>query len=141
MKKFFVILASMIICWVLVFSNLFIFAPRFESEKIAGFKYPEGSELIFKRRNGPYKIYKWNIPKKDFRLISTPAGVSESPFNEFKWSRRQYIEFGEGAEQLLDAKDVASDSESVSYRTAHNAVELIRSKSESTITIISIYNN
>lgn len=141
MKKLIIVLASLVVCSIFVLSNLFLFAPRFDSEEIAGFKYPEGSELVFRRRDSPYKIYKWHIPKENFPAIRGPQGVSESPFSEFKWARREYFEFSDGVDRLLKEGDIPLDSESIHYTTPHHGVELIRSQSESTITIISIYNN
>jgi hypothetical protein len=142
MKNLIIILISLVIGLNLLFLDYpYYFSPRNESERIAGFQYPEGSELIFKRKQSAYKIYKWHIPEEHFSSVIAPTNVSEDPFSEFKWSRRQYIEFGEGAEVLLDEDDIASDSESIQYRTSHHAVELIRSESESTIIIMAIYNN
>ena len=141
MKKPIIILASLVVCSIFVLSNLFLFAPRFDSEEIAGFKYPEGSELVFRKRDTPYKIYKWHIPKENFPSIRSPQGVSKCPFNKFEWAKREYVKFSDGADRLLKEGDIPLDSESINYRTPHHAVELIRSQSESTITIISIYNN
>jgi hypothetical protein len=141
MKKRIIILASLVVCSIFLLSNLFLFAPRFDSEEIAGFKYPEGSELVFRKRNSPYKIYKWHIPEEHFSSICAPQGVSKCPFNKFEWAKREYVKFSDGADSFLKEGDIPPDSESINYRTAHHAVELIRSHSESTITIISIYNN
>lgn len=141
MKKLIIVLASLVVCSIFVLSNLFLFAPRFDSEEIAGFKYPEGSELVLRRRDSPYKIYKWHIPKENFPSIRDPQGVSKSSFSQFKWARREYFEFSDGVDRLLKEVDIPLDSESIHYTTPHHGVELIRSQSESTITIISIYNN
>ena len=141
MKKLFIILASLIVCSIIALSNLFLFAPGFDSEEIAGFRFPEGSELVFRKRDSPYKIYKWRIPEAHFSSIRSPQGVSKSPFHEFQWAKREYVKFSDGADRLLKEGDIPMDSESINYRTAHHAVELIRSQSESTITIVSIYNN
>lgn len=141
MKKLFIILVSLIACSIIMLSNLYLFAPRFDSEGIAGFRYPEGSELVFRKRDLPYKIYKWRIPNEHLASIRSPKGVSKSPFHEFEWAKREYVKFSDGADRLLNEADIPKDSESINYRTSHHAVELIRSRSESTITVISIYNN
>ena len=141
MKKLIIIPASLVVCSIIALSNLFLFAPRFDSEEIAGFRYPDGSELVFRKRDSPYKIFKWRIPEEHFPSIRSPHGVSKSPFHEFEWAKREYVKFSDGADRLLREGDIPLDSESINYRTSHHAVELIRSQSESTITIISIYNN
>jgi len=132
---------SIFVIWVLVASNLFIFAPKFDSQEIAGITLPDESKLIFRKQDSPYKIYKWHIPQKDFSRITTLEDVSKSPFHEFLWSDYEFFEFSDGAERLMTKADIAGDSESIHYRTVHHAVEMIRSKSDSTIIIISIYNN
>lgn len=141
MKKLFIGVLVVLFGFVFVNSNQFYFAPREQSETISGFKYPEGTELIFKRRHSCYKIYKWRIPEQSFSVVAIPSDVTPSPFHELEWAKREYTEFGEGAESMFDESDFSPDCESVHYRTSHHAVELIRSKSESSIMIISIYNN
>ena len=142
MKKLIIILISLFVAYKLLFLDYpYYVSSRNDSERISGFQYPEGSKLDYKRKKDGYKIYKWNIPKQLFQSIGTPTNVTDNPFKEFKWEPREFVEFGEGPELLLDSADIAKDSESISYRTPYHAVELIRSESESSILIISIYNN
>ena len=120
---------------------LYYFAVRYDSQRIAGITLPYGSERIFRKKDRNYAIYKWHIPKKDFSKVTTLEGVSESPFHDFVWSDYEFFEFSDGPEKLLTKDDIADDSESIHYRTDFYDVELIRSKSESSIIIIGIYNN
>lgn len=142
MKKWiFCALVIPVVLSVFLFDYAFYFSPQHQSEKIAGFSYPKNTSLVFKRKHGSYKLFKWSIPKERFASIIKPKGVEESPFSPLQWKSRAYDQYSDGADSFLEAGDIPSDSESIHYRTSHHAVELIRSKSESTIIVISIYNN
>lgn len=141
MKVTLISVVSIFVIWALVGSNLFYFAPKFDSQEIAGISLPDESELIFRKQDSPYKIYKWHIPRKEFSRITTLQDVSKSPFHELAWSDYEFFEFSDGPGRLLARGDIASDSQSIHYRTPYHDVEMIRSHSESTIIIISIYNN
>lgn len=141
MKKLLLGFAATFAIYILVANNWFVFAPKFDSQNVAGFRFPEGSKLALKRRDLPYKVYKWLIPEDQFPSITVPDNVQKSPFDVMEWKEFQWSPYKEGPSKLLRAGEVADDSEAINYRTEFHAITLIRSPSESTITILSIYHN